>query len=109
MKTGWIFTEQTLEMLAKLKEEGKTFNQAAKAIHSRTDTIRDKAEKFGFSEELAEIYPPIRASIADKMSEMHMEFLGMRKLKPEQIAVPLEINWDSPYVRSAVRPWRATA
>lgn len=109
MTKDWPFTEQTLNALKDLRNDGYSLTRAAKFLGTRIATVRAKASEAGYTEELEAIYPSKGGDEFRLVETCSVYRGGMRKLKPEQIAVPLDIDWNSPYVRSAAMVWRKCA
>ena len=104
MGIRWYFTEKTMEVLHDLATNKKlNFSRAAKALGTSGELIRAKASEAGYDEELNALYPPTQRQWTNSA------LVGIRKLKPEQIAVPLNIDREHIYVRSAAMPWRKAA
>lgn len=104
MGLRWYFTEKTLEILRDLATNKKmNFTAAARALGTTGDLIRAKASEAGYEDELSALYPPTQRQWTSSA------LIGIRKLKPEDIAVPLEVDREHIYVRSAAMPWREVA
>ena len=104
MGVRWYFTEQTLEVLKDCAENKKlNFTRAAQFLGTTGDLIRAKASEAGYEEELNALYPPCDRKWTSSA------LMGIRKLKPEEIAAPLDIDREHIYVRSAALPWRKCA
>ena len=105
----WPFTDQTLQALKDLRNDGYSFTRAAKYLGTRTDTLRMKAFHAQMDNELEAIYPSKGGEEFRLVETCNVYRGGPRKLKPEQIAVPLDIDRNHIYVRSAAMPWRKAA
>ncbi|MBB20230.1 MAG: hypothetical protein CMP20_12325 [Rickettsiales bacterium] len=104
MGIRWYFTEKTLKVLRDLATNKKmNFTRAAKALGTTGDLIRAKASEAGYEDELNALYPPTERQWTTSA------LTGIRKLKAEDIGVPLEVDRNHIYVRSAAMPWREVA
>lgn len=105
----WPFTDQTLQALKDLRNDGYSFTRAAKYLGTRTETLRMKADNAQMGNELEAIYPSKGGEEFRLVETCNVYRGGPRKLKPEQIAVPLDIDRNHIYVRSASMKWRSAA
>ena len=103
MGLRWYFTQDTLKALQELSGMQLTFTQAANYLGTTGELIRAKASEAGYESQLEALYPPSDR----RWTSPHRS--GIRKLKPEEIAAPLEVDREHIYVRSASMPWRKCA
>lgn len=108
MTKDWPFTEATLKALQDLRNDGYSFTRAALYLGTRTDTLRMKATQAQMDNELEAIYPSKGGEEFRLVETCGVYRGGMRKLKPEQIVVPLEIP-KTPQTKWLAKAWRIAA
>ena len=79
-----------------------SLSEAGKVVGVHNSVIVRAAIRQNLAAWLVDLFPTCRIEVFGP--GRHSE---MRKLTPDQIGVPLQIDWNNLYVRSAAVPWRA--
>lgn len=79
-----------------------SLQEASKVIGAHNKAIVRAAIRQNLDSWLVDLFPTCRIEVYGP--GQHSE---IRNLTPDQITLPLEIDWNSVYVRSAAMVWRA--
>lgn len=108
MKPKFSITPDILSHMNACSAQGKSMHATAREVGVDRVTIKRAAERQGLAGWLAEKFPHKKEYGGGGWNK-EKDSGEMRWLRPEQISVPLDIDWNSPYVRSAAMLWRAAA
>lgn len=95
-------TQHDINTLRCAGRQGKNFDQACKEVGHCRKYVRAALARQELEWELKDVFPALHAPAESGIT-------GMRKLKPEQIDAPLQLDTSLLHVRAVLMPWRKTA
>lgn len=99
-------TESRISHINACSAQGKSLNATCAELGVDPQTVKAAAKRQDMVEWLRGKFPH-RSYDCGGGHHNEKSSGEIRWLKPEDIAVPLAIDWNSPYVRSAAMVWRA--
>lgn len=110
--TPFTLTDTDLERLQVYANLGIPLQAAARRFGVKRATLAAALDRQGLGPWMDENFPSRQGQGRRNYPETRASKVDvgqMRKLKPEQIAAPLNVDRNHIYVRSAAVPWRASA
>lgn len=101
------YTPEIIAHINACAAQGMSLHAASKEVGAHGITLRKAASREGLLKWLNDKFPPRPELGGGSKVKEHVG--EMRNLWPEDIQTPLDIDWDSPYVRSAAMVWRGAA
>lgn len=104
MTARFDITDEVFMSLQDCGLQGMSLAEAGKVIGVHNKSIVRAAIRQNLASWLVDLFPTCKIDVEG--AGRHIE---IRTLKPDQIHVPLDIDMDSIYVRSAAMAWRKIA